>query len=594
MYDHGERFEKHGFYNILVFLAIFIPLNMALAIFYALWCKVENFLVYFTAASFITAIVASVLLVHYRRLFDQGLFGTLQYSSEECNWVGRNIPFVDLLPSGTQNFWAGSMYCKPETIKIKASIDTDGVLKVDCGGKHVGNVYIDVLPETREWPLRDKDMWHRYNHLVLDRSVRLTYSQNDPFVVNNKTQAVVVRCGLSSKIVTRVSPPVHSIAEYVPPADSDTRTDSNSKSKLKHAAFAALGNERASHTRPNVVFLMLDAVSHRQFYRRLPKSVQVLRTLHRPGINRMYELYRYHSVGFSTDNNTRAMYIGEVLATKSNPLPIWAYYRDRGYVTARVETGCDDWANEYVGNKYTSDSFSVGNRSLDYELTSPFCLPEYYPNVGNAFGNFKGPYSIKARCLYGRYVHDWAFDYLRQLRQEFRFNSHTKNSNKKPYMITATFLEGHEGTGEVLRTLDDSLATFIEEFRDSGELENTVLIIGADHGLHMGLNFAFLQNGRIEHQNPFMALSVPEWLYQFSEDYQETFGSEKISPFKANEQRLTTPLEMHYTFRVLSDWPHFDTENWDRSLFAAQKAGRTCEEAGIGANFCMCKHRTRP
>ncbi|KAJ2885985.1 hypothetical protein FB639_001659 [Coemansia asiatica] len=469
MYDHGERFEKHGFYNILVFLAIFIPLNMALAIFYALWCKVENFLVYFTAASFITAIVASVLLVHYRRLFDQGLFGTLQYSSEECNWVGRNIPFVDLLPSGTQNFWAGSMYCKPETIKIKASIDTDGVLKVDCGGKHVGNVYIDVLPETREWPLRDKDMWHRYNHLVLDRSVRLT-----------------------------------------------------------------------------------------------------------------------------TDNNTRAMYIGEVLATKSNPLPIWAYYRDRGYVTARVETGCDDWANEYVGNKYTSDSFSVGNRSLDYELTSPFCLPEYYPNVGNAFGNFKGPYSIKARCLYGRYVHDWAFDYLRQLRQEFRFNSHTKNSNKKPYMITATFLEGHEGTGEVLRTLDDSLATFIEEFRDSGELENTVLIIGADHGLHMGLNFAFLQNGRIEHQNPFMALSVPEWLYQFSEDYQETFGSEKISPFKANEQRLTTPLEMHYTFRVLSDWPHFDTENWDRSLFAAQKAGRTCEEAGIGANFCMCKHRTRP
>ncbi|KAJ2816280.1 hypothetical protein IWW50_006556, partial [Coemansia erecta] len=63
----------------------------------------------------------------------------------------------------------------------------------------------------------------------------------------------------------------------------------------------------------------------------------------------------------------------------------------------------------------------------------------------------------------------------------------------------------HEGTGEVLRTLDDALATFLEDIRDSGELDNTVLIVGSDHGLHMGLNFAYTQNGRIEHQNPFFA-----------------------------------------------------------------------------------------
>ncbi|KAJ2027330.1 hypothetical protein H4S03_008300, partial [Coemansia sp. S3946] len=69
-------------------------------------------------------------------------------------------------------------------------------------------------------------------------------------------------------------------------------------------------------------------------------------------------------------------------------------------------------------------------------------------------------------------------------------------------MISATFLEGHDGTGEVLRTVDDSLAAFLASMRDSGELNNTVLIIGADYGLHMGLNFAFLQSGRIENKNP--------------------------------------------------------------------------------------------
>ncbi|KAJ2059479.1 hypothetical protein GGI17_004359 [Coemansia sp. S146] len=263
--------------------------------------------------------------------------------------------------------------------------------------------------------------------------------------------------------------------------------------------------------RPNVVYLMLDAVSDRQFYRRLPKSSQVLKTIHRPGNHRLFELYRYHSVGFSSDNNTKAAYIGEIYPSRPNQLPIWAHYRDRGYVTARVETGCDDWAELYLGGKYKSQEYSVGNR------------------------------------------------------------------------------KGHEGSGEVLRTVDDSLAAFLESMRDSGELNDTVLIIATDHGLHMGLSFALLQNGRIEHQSPFLVMSVPEWLHECSEKYQTDHGSEKVSPFAANEQRLVTPFETHHTFRVLADWSEFETDSWKRSLFAAQRAGRTCEEAGIGASFCMCK-----
>ncbi|KAJ2828425.1 hypothetical protein GGI24_002394, partial [Coemansia furcata] len=552
---------------------------------------IDNFIVYFFASLAIGGISAGVSLVHYRRVFDQGALSTFQYIPGECQWTGSNIPFIDLLPAGTQNFWAGSMYCQPESKKIQASVDSDGVLRVACESEDK-DVFVDVLPETRQWPLKDKDMWSVFNHMVLKKVVRLPYSSGRPFVLNDTTQAVVVRCGSSSTIVTRVSPPLAKLPAFVPPSDSDTRLTSNSASVQIPARFDASGAAQMRLERPNVIYLMIDAVSRRQFYRRLPKSAEVLKTLHRPGNHRLFELYRYHSVGFSTDNNTKAAYTGEIYPSLPNPLPIWTYYRDRGYVTARVETGCDDWAKEYTGRSYKSQEYSVGNRSLDYELSSPFCLPEYYPNVGNAFGNFKGPYSMIARCLYGRYVHDWAFDYLSQLRSEFREHRAKKLEHQKdarPYMITATFLEGHEGTGEVLRTLDDSLAAFLESMRDSGELDDTVLIVGADHGLHMGLNFAFLQNGRIEHQNPFMAMSVPEWLHEFSEMYQTENGSEKVSPFVANEQRLMTPFETHHTFRVLADWPEFETDSWKRSLFAAQRAGRTCEEAGIGANFCMCK-----
>ncbi|KAJ2304581.1 hypothetical protein IWW54_005356, partial [Coemansia sp. RSA 2705] len=251
-----------------------------------------------------------------------------------------------------------------------------------------------------------------------------------------------------------------------------------------------------------------------------------------------------------------------------------------------------DWAKEYTGRNFRSQTFAVSNRSLDYELTAPFCLPEFYPSTGNAFGNFKGPYSITARCLFGRYVHDWAFDYLYKLRRELQMPAVATVGNRakhRPYMVTATFLEGHEGTGEVLRTLDDALAAFLDDIWQSGELNNTVLMVGSDHGLHMGLNFAYLQNGRIEHQNPFFAMSVPEHLYQYAGDYWAAHGEGQAHPLALNEQRLTTPFEIHHTFRVLADWPQFSSNDWSRSLFYPQKKGRTCSEAGIGASFCMCK-----
>ncbi|KAJ2486533.1 hypothetical protein EV174_001049 [Coemansia sp. RSA 2320] len=573
-YDHGERFERHGFYNILVFLLIFVPLNLAIAVCYVLWCKVDNFITYLIATFAASVVVVGIALLHYRRVFDEGTLGTFQY-----------------IPAGTQNFWAGSMYCKPEFPGIDAHIDSNGVLHVKCGESN-SKVYVDVLPETRQWPLQDKDMWNNYNHLILARINRLPFDSGRPFVLNETTQAVVVRCGSGSTIVTRISPPLSQLPIYVPPIDSDT-TALNFSSIAPAERFDAYSSVQTAAERPNVVFLMLDAVSRRQFYRRLKKTAAVLKTLHNPGSSRLVELYRYHSVGFSTENNTKAMFVGEIFPSQRNPLPIWAYYRDRGYVTARVETCCDDWAQQFLRHNYDSLEYSVGNRSLDYELASPFCMPEYYPNVGNAFGNFKGPYSITARCLYGRYVHDWALGYVAQLRaelREHRAKQHAQQKDARPYMITATFLEGHEGTGEVLSTLDDALAAFLESMRDSGELDDTVLILGSDHGLHMGLNFAFLQNGRIEHKNPFFTMSVPEWLHSFAEMHQKEHGSEAISPFAANEQRLTTPFETHHTLRVLADWPDFETNGWKRSLFAAQRPGRTCEEAGISAKFCMCKH----
>ncbi|KAJ2797586.1 hypothetical protein H4R20_005130, partial [Coemansia guatemalensis] len=447
---------------MLVFLAIFVPLNIVLAALYILQSKIKHFTAYFTIAVVVGAIATALSLFHYRTIFDQGIHGALEYNADECRWAGRNIPFIDLLPNGAQNFWAGLMYCKREQQDIHAVIDQNGELHVKCGISDSG-IVVDVLPETREWPLRDKDYWTKLNKLVIKRTIRLPYNHTSPFTLNDTTQAVVVRCGTSSTIVSRVSPSISKLPLYTPPPESDTRI--HNVGKIFNGSSSS---EYANQKPPNVIYLMLDAVSRRHFHRKLPQSVRALRTLQYLKYNHLTELYRYHSVGFSTDNNTKAAYLGEIFPKQRNTLPIWAHFRDRGFVTARIESGCDDWTKGCNGDNYEHQDFAVSNRTLDYELIAPFCQPEFYPDVGNAFGNFKGPYSIIARCLFGRYVHDWAFDYLYKLRRELRPHKNEATSVKnRPYMITATFFEGHEGTGEVIRTLDSALAAFLEDMRDS-------------------------------------------------------------------------------------------------------------------------------
>ncbi|KAJ1960670.1 hypothetical protein GGI12_003678, partial [Dipsacomyces acuminosporus] len=564
-YDHGERFERHGFYNLLVFLVIFIPLNIVLLTLYLLFITIPNFLVILAFGIVGTVCGAALALRHYISIFGQGTLSHMRSIPGECRWQGANYPLVDLLPAGAQNFWAGSMHCRAEPETIAAFFDSTGVLHANCSREPI---FVDVLPETRAWSLKDKSKWQVFNHRVLDQMERKRYA--GPMQIDQDKQAVVVRCGLSSKIVTRVSPPVRLLPAYAPPKDTDTRTSD----AVDRPSWTG-----APSKRPNVLFIFVDAMSHRQFYRRLRKTASVLASLHQPGKQMLTELFRYHSLGVSTDNSTKAMYTGEIFPSKPNPLPIWAYFRDRGYVTGRVETSCEDWATTYISEYYDSLDFSIGNRSLDYELSSPFCMPEFYPSSGNSFGNFKGPFSITARCLYGRYVHDYGFDYISQLKHQLRS---VNEKTAKPYMLMLNLMEGHEGTGEVLRTADNRLSEFLVELRDSGELEDTALFLLSDHGLHMGLNFAFLNSGQIEHKNPFFAMVLPQWLRSFVD-------KETDSGLLFNEQRLTTPMETHFTLKVLADWPSYSPEHFEKSLFTPVKAGRSCDEAGIGSNFCMCK-----
>lgn len=118
-----------------------------------------------------------------------------------------------------------------------------------------------------------------------------------------------------------------------------------------------------------------------------------------------------------------------------------------------------------------------------------------------------------------------------------------------------------------------------------------------------------MQNGRVEHKNPFLALLAPRWL--------AAAHPHLAAALRGNEQRLLSAFDLHTTLHhvlhladpnpaaaaaavaggeaLQGQYEHWArTGNlsaavqWGVSLLAPIPAGRTCEQARVPADNCMC------
>lgn len=187
---------------------------------------------------------------------------------------------------------------------------------------------------------------------------------------------------------------------------------------------------------------------------------------------------------------------------------------------------------------------------MDYSVFLPWCHPEYHP-YEMTFGNFRGPFSILRRCLGGKHVHRHILNYIKE------FWGNYKDHGK---IVHIPLQEGHEGTGEVILTLDSDLTAFYEELRATGELEKTVLVITSDHGSHMGPYFMASAMGEFEQKLPLLFVVFPQWFLQKYPGFRENLLE--------NEQKLVGHYDTYWTLRHLATLPEFGgelTENFDRA-----------------------------
>ncbi len=237
------------------------------------------------------------------------------------------------------------------------------------------------------------------------RTLHSNHSQAEAFLVTcGTTSNLLIRCLRNETLVRQVLDAHH---------QTDAVRDQSSAEPVKAetepgkaGTESGGGEEEIPLPRGmNVMIVYLDAVSRRQFHRKLPQTVAVLEALRegrlsQHNVSSVFQFFGYHALGYITKLNMRAMYTGTIAKTsyllpspfalKYDCLPspwvvlqrsaqragaIWDYFGSQGYVTGLSDNECEDKIAR-LANRDTS---------WHHQFIPPFCLPQALP-IGDPHG----------------------------------------------------------------------------------------------------------------------------------------------------------------------------------------------------------------
>ena len=234
-------------------------------------------------------------------------------------------------------------------------------------------------------------------------------------------------------------------------------------------------------------------------------------------------MIKYHSLLFFTLPNVHAMFYGESAFT-DNGTSILKIFKKKGYITGQAYDMCarEIYDIEKDNLKYTDFE------NYDHENIAMFCDPNYYKRE-RPFTAFLGPYAFKRRCIYGFDAFEYVFEYGKQFWEAYI---------EEPKFLRLAFIDGHEGTGEVVSLLDKKLGKFLKDFQKKGYLNDTVIFFVSDHGNNM---FGFYQIFMF--QDFVTEKTLPYWYILFPKSINDT----EKNILKENQQKFITAYDIHDT-----------------------------------------------
>ncbi|RKO85827.1 hypothetical protein BDK51DRAFT_32117 [Blyttiomyces helicus] len=602
LYDHGNVLLEHGAFNMLCFAMIGVPFNLLVFSLY-FWLvragSARSFLIQFAVAWVVWAIWAYATLRHAMHMLDVGFWGrdfvenaVKLPGSLACVW-DKPVPWIDLLVV-RQNFFLGQMNC-PKLESFGGEIDskTNILTITGCPAdeetpfdsyfnatrlRTYNGPAVSYLPETQSWgfKLKEDSLTSPLNNFqanVISYIEAHTYAYSAKMDIGS-AQTILIRCGTHEpKLVFRVTP-------APPPAPATPSIPASANTSTPAAPTPAAPEPEGELS---VLFIFMDAVSRRNFFRKLPRTVELLEKFTvpssalagdlRPEQPVLHQFFRYHAIGLNTGPNTRALWSDHPPTdSKSGAPPVWEDFMDDGYVTGRMDGVCEDWNAFYNTAHFPEKQSTYVKPHVTNEWLAFSCMPPYLP-VGKGFvGNFAGSTSIKSHCLSGSHIGWHMLDWLDKFQDAY-------NAEKRKFFASGVFLEGHEGSTEILSTLDSRLTTFLDPATSHIDFNRTAVFLQADHGLHMGLNYIFTDNGHVEEVQPFSTAILPAWYLR-----------KRNSQLGANEDRLVTAHDFWATMQGLRGPSRARKSKWGgRDMIAEAVGDRSCAEMGITEEDCRCK-----
>ncbi|GAB1603566.1 uncharacterized protein LOC115216652 [Argonauta hians] len=311
----------------------------------------------------------------------------------------------------------------------------------------------------------------------------------------------------------------------------------------------------------NVLMLGIDSVSHMTWLRQLPKSYEYFTQL--GGM----VLDGYNIVGDGTPQALLPILTGktewelpEARRGKPNARTvdghpwIWKHFKDAGYVTQYGEDA------PHIGT-FTYRMLGFKDQPTDHYFRT------YFLEASKHFSK------NKKLCLGSEPRHKIFIDWMKHFVQMY---------DSVPMFSFLFYSECSHEDNNMIQYLDKDLLSFLTYMKLSKALNNTILILMADHGARFSRVRQSVQ-GKLEERMPYFSFLFPKW---FSKKYPDAYNN-----FKINTKRLTTPFDIHETFIHLLNFKDFKqatTSTRGISLFNEIPKTRSCQDADIESHWCAC------
>ena len=324
----------------------------------------------------------------------------------------------------------------------------------------------------------------------------------------------------------------------------------------------------------NVYFIFIDSLSREHFFKKLPKTRELLEKYYWDNKNKekshsSYQFLKYQNFAGWTDINVTPMLFGKKWKVRGSH--IVKHFNDNGYITANSGNFCTKLIFPiYRWNRYKYKDFY-----FDHELISLFCDPnvndpdDCFSNKNKDFGY----YSNYRNCLYGKDSFEYVFEY------SLKFLETYKN---EPKFLHIFFNDAHESTGEVIKYMDNSLKNFIEELINNYTKDKSMILLVSDHGRGNNIPIKEKEDNDIERTLGMLFIIM-------NDNIDDLYNKTAMS---INEQKFITPYDIYMTMlKGLKDVTSYESnkgQSLDEEINGMNRNCNKYNDFTSDDNSCRC------